>query len=353
MKVQEFDPKEVLHNPAIAARRGTPDPTKVKKFAENFMERRDAGRIHQIQPGLVRYNDKDKPEVIVGRHRLEGCKYLNANLIDGMEPFKFIAIAVPSSDTQALIDAIQENCWRVAENVFDKADAMERLMALDPKLTQDDVARSFNLSKSSVSGILKAGKLNKKTQAVLMGNSKNPEWTEEAIIKFATYAGDEEATEEMLELAQAQRDARIAIEERAEARRKAAEEEEAAAAGEPDEAETGKKKSSKKASAPVSDAVKNKNGKKTPTKVTGSDVAAAARTAGKAKRAPKKKPQESRGRGKAALLTFLEANFGSKAQDAPKSCKNLAAKIEEFFDEECDEKGLKRSFLHNCLSDPE
>ena len=169
MKTQEFDVNEVLENPAIAARAGALDAEHVMELAKSFAERIEAGLEHQIQPGVVRMNGSGHPEVIVGRHRLGATRAYNESKGENDEALPFIAIVIRADDEQGLITAITENEYRLASNIFDRSESMQKLVDLGK--SQKEVARIFNLSEGTVTQTLKAGKLQTKfKKAVLNGD---------------------------------------------------------------------------------------------------------------------------------------------------------------------------------------
>ncbi len=329
-KIQFFDPATVQVNKAILARKGDPDKKRVKELASNFFDRRESGRSPQIQPGIVRVSDDGTVEVIAGRHRLAADLYLNSQ--DGVgDPFEFMAIAVPANDEQALIDAIEENEWRTATDVFDRAEAMSKLV--DLKKTHAEIAIHFNCKESTVSETLRLGKAPAKIKKMV----KDGLMTEEAAYVFARYNDDPKTQEELVNLATATREALSAIEDRAANKADAETEAEQEQAEEGDS--KGKKKS--KGSAPTSEAVKGKK-KAASKKVTASDAKDAVKKKGVAKR----KTETAKGRSKKDLVLFLEAMVGS--DDIAEPIKELAGVIERYLDEDIGERGLQNSFEKCC-----
>ena len=334
LKIQEFDPRTVTIDPAIIARKGEPSKKKIEEMAANFLARRDAGRNHQIQPGLVRMQE-GVPQVVAGRHRLGACQYIT-NGTGEVLPFQ--AIVVDADNLEALIDSIEENEWRNATDAFDRADAMAKLKDLKPDVTQEEIAAHFHCSQSLVSDILRVGKLPAKYRKMV----RDGQLTEEAAIRIARYSKDPKAQEEVLELSQATRAAMDAIAERAEAKANAETEAEAEQAEE-QEAD-GKAKSKKVKGAPRSEAVKGKGRTAAKGRVTAEDVQTA-----EERRTPKKKTakkQADTGRSKRALLTFMEALVQSDDYSQP--VKDLCSKIEEYLDGEVGERGLASAFERCC-----
>ena len=331
MNIQTFDPSTIVFNPTISARKGEPDPAKVDKLANNFVERREAGRAHQICPGIVRITEskkgKELVEVIAGRNRLAACVKLNSMLPEGGEPFLFSAIAVPSTDEQALLDAIDENEFRTATNALDKAAAIQRL--LDRGNSQSKIAQHLQLSESLVSEILRCSKLPKGIQT----KYEKGEITEGGIILLARYNKDKDLQTELLSIAEQEREARERAEQRAEGK---------------DVAPAATKGSKSEPTAPASDAVKSKKrgGKATPTgRTTAGDVKKAVKKKGAAKRksdGPEKKTR-------AEFVTFLgwlvpdEHDLGEPVGD-------LAGKLESWFDGDASDQQLKNQIVKSCRS---
>lgn len=348
MQVFAYDPTDVLINPATRARKGEPNPSKVKSLAENFLNRREDGREHQIQPGVVRLNEQEQPVLIAGEHRLEACKYLNSHLTDGLEPFPFYAVPVRADDQQSLIDAVTENVWREDMTIFDKADVLARL--LETGMTQAQAAKAFKMSEAAVSDALACAKLPKKIQKMVTGDDKTPsQMTEEAAIVFARIK-DKDMQAEVIELALQYQEALDSIAERS--LNPNAETETADEAEDPEPAE--EKKASKKAakgSAPVSDAVKNKpkrGAKPSKGKITGET----AKKAAKDKGASKTSSSDTKKRTAKNLITDLAVLFGPNVtEDIPASVRSLASKIEEYLDGDVGVQGLRNGFLKNCRED--
>ncbi len=342
MNVQEYNPSEVLINPAIAARKGDPNKKKIAEFAENMVSRREQGRMHQIQPGLVTVDENDVATVIVGRHRLEAEKLLNTKIGPDDEMYTFYAIAIPSTDEQALIDAIEENAWRNATTPEDRGYAMGLLA--DMGKTHAEIAKHFKVGESTVGETLRYIKLPAKFRKMVAEGLM----TEEAAFTAARYNKDAKAQEDIMNLAISNRAALDAIAARAEGHTSAEAEGEAETEDEESDAAegtaTGKKSTHK---APKSDAVKKKaaGGKKTPGKVTADDVKAAAKKLGK----NKKKTDGPKGRSKADFITFLAASYGPNVEEeiaAP--ILELAEKLEEYFDNKISDRQMKNAFEKCC-----
>lgn len=203
MEIQELRFKDLVFNEAVSARVGIPDPEKISHLAENFIERRGAGMNHQIQPGVVRATGKGKFEVIVGRNRA----YANKAATDAAkEDYLFNAVVVESGDEAALIDAIQENEYRVASNIFDRATAVERLIALGK--SQVEIATIFGLSEASISQTRKAGKLDTKYKRAVENGDLEPD----AAILIANLDADETTKTEIFEEAQRHKERYLRIE---------------------------------------------------------------------------------------------------------------------------------------------
>lgn len=368
MQVQAFDPKDVITSPALLARKGPPKKDKVQEFAENMLGRREQGRPHQIQPGVVRINEDGTVECFIGQHRKAAEEWLNTQLPEGEEPFMFYALAVPSTDEQALIDAIQENAWREEANLEDKAHAAEVLKGMGK--TQEESAKHLKCSVGYVSDILRYSKLPSKFKKMV----KDGTLTEEAGLDLARYNKMPEVQEKILTVATEAREAVDAIHQQ-QAEHEAAEAEAAAElAAEKAAGKGGSKKGGKKVAdveapagseeAPattkgksgvaVSDAVKNKpkaaGRKSTPGRVTGSDVKDAAAKLGVKKKSAAK--SEEKGRTKKQFLTFLAVNFGSNVEGVPEPIAELAAKIEEALDDATfSDKRLANAFTKCCKED--
>ena len=326
-KLQAFDPSTLVVNPAIRARRGEPNKDKVDTLAANMYERRQANTFHQIQPGVVRIieeNGVETVELIAGDHRRLAEIKLNANLGDGDERYDFLAIAVPANDTQALLDALDENEFRVAATVFDKGDAWSKLVALG--LKQSEIAARYGAKESTVSDYIKTAKLPKKIQvAVAKG-----ELTEEGAIALARYNKDPKLQEELFNLSTLERESRESIMARAEARSKGEPE---PTESEPEAEETAPESKSSKSKVPVSEAVKNKpktGGKKTATgKTTAADVKSAIKKQG----VQKKKTDAGSRNTLRDLIQLLQARYGEKVADpVPEPYATLAGAIEEYYD---------------------
>jgi len=196
MVVREFDPAVLVRNPAIMARVGEPDSEKVQMFAESFVQRRDSGLHHQIQPGVVRVTEakgKEIVELIVGNHRATGMDALNRTLGKKDDPYLFSAVVVPANDEQALETAVVENECKVNSTVFDRAEAMNKLLDLGVK--QVRIAALFNVSEASVSQTLAAGKLDKKTKAMVL----NGDLETDAAILAANLPVDDNKRAQILE----------------------------------------------------------------------------------------------------------------------------------------------------------
>lgn len=330
MKLIEVDPSTVVENPVIAARKGAPNKAKIKKFAENFLERREAGRPHQIQPGVSRIGDDDVVEVIIGHHRLYGARLLNSQLGPDDEPYLFSTIVVPSTDKQALIDAITENEWRVAANAVDKAEAMQKL--IDMGLTREEVAKTYGCAVSWVGDLLRIAKLNNKVIDLYLKGKI----TESALTDIARYEGDETLQEDFLAIAEQEKEARVAAVNLAQARAK-----------EDDTPSSDKPKTKTKGTAPVSEAVK---GKKKPStkapsdKVTSDDVKKAAERTGKKAKAPGKDTRNTK-----ELRVFLASSFGSEVtEELPAPAVELANKLVDWLDKDVGDRGLRDCFLRCC-----
>lgn len=369
MQVQAFDPKEVITNPSLLARKGPPKKDKVQAFAENMLSRREQGRPHQIQPGIVRINEDGSVECFIGQHRKAAEAHLNDNLPEGEDPFLFYAIAVPSTDEQALIDAIHENAWREEANLEDKSHAAEVLKGMGKN--QEESAKHLKCSVGYVSDLLRYSKL----PAKFKKRVKDGTLTEEAGLDLARYNKNPDVQDKILAIADDARAAVDALHQQQDEH--AAAEAEAAAELAAEKAAGGKggKKGGKKADAedsapaeteseeapkgksgvPVSDAVKNKpkaaGRKSTPGRTTGSDVKDAAAKLGVKKKGAAPKSDE-KGRTKKQFLTFLAVNFGPNVEDVQAPIAELAAKIEEALDDATfTDKRLVNAFTKCCKED--
>ena len=344
MKLQAFVPSEVVVNPALLARKGTPDKKKVQALAENMLQRREDGRPHQIQPGVVRVNGDGVAECFVGQHRLAAETLLNTQMPEGVDPFEFWAIAVPSNDEQALIDAVEENAWREATTLEDRGYAMHLLE--DAGVTQEKIGKHFKLATSTVSDTLRFAKMPAKFRKMV----KDGTMTEEAALLAARYNKDAKIQEDIMAVAVQTRTALDAIAERAANHADAEKEAEAEASTEPEEGaeapEKGKKASTK--TAPTSDAVKGKKkaagGKgATKGKVTAEDVKQAINTLDvkKKKAAGDKKATRTM----TNFLTFLEANYGPNVdENVSEAIAEWAGKFEDWRNMKVGDQGLKNAF---------
>lgn len=159
MKIQEYNADDVVVNKAISARKGDPDPEDVGRMAGNFADRVSKKLDHQIQPGIVRL-EKGTVELVAGRHRLEAVKVYNKNRGEGEEPLMFLAITIKAGDEEGLVTAITENEYRTASDVFDRAEAIQKLV--DMGRAQKDIAVIFGLSEGTISQMVKVAALEKK-----------------------------------------------------------------------------------------------------------------------------------------------------------------------------------------------
>lgn len=327
-KIQLFDPNDITVNAKLAARKGEPDKAKVKALAGNFQTRRSEGRPHQIQPGIVRIED-DVVELIAGRNRLEGMRLCNSKLKEGEEPFLFAAIAVPSSDTQALIDAVQENEWRTAANAVDRAEAMQKLVDLGKK--RKDIATVFGCSDSLVGDLLPVAKLPKKIIDMYLAGKLD----QQSLSDIARYADDETLQIDLLAAADQIRASRVEAVRLAEARAK----EDATPSADKPKEKTGK-------NVPVSDAVKEKkrNSKGSTERITNKDVRAAA----EGKNLKKKTAGGKETRNAKDLRVFLAATFGPEVTEAiPDAAVEIADKIIDWLDKDVGDRGLKDCIIRN------
>src|SRR5216684_1667553 len=169
MKVQEFKPEDVIVNLAIKTRKGELDQETIDRIAISYQERAENGQEPQMQPGLVRASNGKTIEIVDGAHRWAACKVVNdAGGING-QPMPFLAYLVKEGDMDAIVSSIVANEYRKATNIFDRAEAMQKLVDLGK--TQVEVAAIFGLSEGSVTQTLKAGQLEKKyIKAVLEGD---------------------------------------------------------------------------------------------------------------------------------------------------------------------------------------
>lgn len=339
-KIQLYDPAIVKLNPAISARKGEPAKSKVDMFADNMMERREANRPHQIMPGVVRVLEDGTVEVLVGRHRLAAEVKLNSMLGEGMEPFQFLAVAVPSTDEQALLDAIEENEYRVASSPFDRGESAKKLADLG--YSQKLIGQKFGIKQSTVSSLIQCADLPKKIQAAFDAGKI----TEEALMIIASYNSDKVLQDELFGLAAQESQARKDVEARAAARAKGEVVE--AEPEKSEETETDTPTTGKKSSVPKSTAVTGKKKKKTSDKITGSDVksAVAKKGAGKKKSAPKDK-----GRSKMELLKFWQAIAGEKVtEEVPDTWREFAERQEMFLDGDISETQF-RNTVTKCFKE--
>lgn len=331
--IQEFLPEEIILNPAIMERPGDPDEEFVAQLADSIFDngQEDVGKVRK---------DGDKIELIAGKHRLAAIQMLNANLSDGQKPFKFRAEVVSADDSTALTKSVLENEFKLPPTLFERADAMQRLV--DSGKTQVQVGKAFNVPESVVSDTLKAGKLPKKYRVMV----EKGKMTEEAAIVFARYNKDPKTQEDLLKLAEQTREAEDAIIARAEAHAGAEADAEAESAA--DEGKKKKKSKGKTEADRVFDQMpkpRKAGGKKqTPGKITASDAKAAVKKKGVQKRTTGPAPGISKNK----FITILQALFGPKAQDVPKPVKELAKKIEARLDDEISDAVLQNAFLKCC-----
>lgn len=316
-KIQAYDPKKIKVNSTIAARCGDPSPAKIEAFANNMLERREAGLPHQIQPGVVRVLEDDTVELIIGRHRRDAEIKLNAAIGKDDDPYLFYAIAVPATDQQALLDAIDENEYRVASTLFDRGESWQKLV--DFGMSQAEIARRYNTSEATVSDTLACAKASKKIREAV----EKGKLTEEAARDIVRYTKDKAVQEEYFQLATQVREATDAILKRAEAR----------ANGESVEGES-EAEAVTRSRAPKSDAVKKGKGgrKHAPGKVTSKDVRSAVQ---------QKTGKSNKGSGNnfKDLLVLLESKYGERVEEAvPEPYRELAEALEKFKDGGSDRK---------------
>lgn len=327
MKLKEYAPESVVVAPELRARKGPPDPANVQRIAESIAAN------GQLQPGVVREED-GKFSLVIGEHRLEACKLLNGMLAAGDEPFKFYAVAVKANDEKALIDAIVENEFRVATDVFDRCVSMQRLT--DMGKSQSEVAKIFDVSEATVTQTLKAGKLPVKYQKMV----KNGDMTQDAALLIADIE-DKTLQAEVAEAALAYAQQMAELEDRAEKRRqeKAAAAEAAAAEKAAAEAEA----RGEKAPAP---AKKKASAKKEPPKKSKPKVTKEAVKAGKKQKGLSNEPVPV---SKSKFIATMEAL--GEDPEIPQSARDLMGRIEGYLDGEYTVTQLANSFKRNCIAD--
>lgn len=385
MKVIEIPLEDIVINPAIATRKGGHDPESVARIAKSYVERHEQHLDPvQIMPGLVRALDgkADKYELIDGGGRFEACKDVNASGgLDG-EPMMFRAQVARAGDTEAVISGIQAN-FHDAVDVFDRADAMQKLLDLGQK--QKDIARIFAMSEGTVSQMLKLNSVPKKyIKAVRDGDleqdaaifiagldadneDQRNQIFEEAVRhrqrydelmakvdfkakKAAADAAIEEAKAKSADLAAKAKEAEKAAKEADKALSKAKDEKETAKLRKEKEAADAAKREVGKAWAQAEkELVKAKESKeklaaKSPSKkskATVEDVKEAAKSKGKnVGPTPRTKNQ---------FLVALEAITEDGKKPLPQSAKDLIGKIEGYLEGDYTEEQLANAFRKYCV----
>lgn len=346
MKVIAYDPKEVDDNPAINARQGDPDPDQVERLALNMLERHEAGREPQMQPGVVRVTEKGKVQVIAGRHRLAAIRFLNLNLPKDTpkdEYFKFNAIvARAEDDIEALLDSLDENEFRVAPTVFDRSDVVARLLAGGKTPVQ--IAKRLQITEGYVSQLKGLKDTPKKYRKMVEDGDMRPE----ALITLMSIpVKDNLDRQELVELALDYRRKEDEIAERIEKRQAAKAEadqdaaDEAAAKKDGDKEENGKK-GKKKTKAVAKKAVKkNRTGKKG--QVRTEDVKRAAADRGNI--------GNPGAISKVRFIAIMEALGEDKEAPLPESARMLLGRIEAVLDGEATPKQFYNALIKHCVPD--
>lgn len=329
MKIQEINPSDVDFNPVIAARAGDVDKANVADIAQSYVMRREAGQIHQIQPGVVR-SVANRYQVIVGRHRLVAAKECNEQLGKGEEPFLFHAIVVRDGDEAALITAITENEKRKDSTIFDRGDAMQRL--LDLGKSQDQIAAIYNVAKSTVSATLAAGKLPSKLKKMVQNGDMEPD----AALLIAT-CEDTEVRNEIIEHCIEEQNFFQEMEERISKKGKGAD-------SKPD-----KGKSASSAAEPEESTGKGKSKTKAKPRINKEAVSRAAKQTGKS--AARKAAKASGSLTGKQFRAHLEAMYKDKESPLPKAARELIGKLEGFYDGELSPIQFRNSLVKNCVPD--
>lgn len=400
MIIREFDPTTVVRNPAIMARMGEPDSEKVDVFVANFFERRDTGRAHQIQPGVVRtFKEKGKEvtEVIVGSHRLAACLKANRLIDKKDDPFLFTAVVVPATDEQALIDAIQENEIRVASSIFDRADSMQRL--LDLGIKQNRIAKIFGVTEGSVSQTLAAQKCDKKLRKMVLDgdieaeaavilmrlepdDTKRQQLIEECL-RHRTKVSEIEASVEtkaaIKEVAAKVEDAKSTVsalkEKQKDLQSKLKDDTKAITDLEKAQAKTKDKDDLERVRKEIADVKVTRKMHEDEAKSIQKELVATEKKVEKLKEAkatvvaPAKKkvsPEEVKRAAKAAgkdvkiskrsradLIVFIEAWREDKEDPQSEAIGNVLGRLEEWLDGECEDPALRKSFKFNTLNEDE
>jgi len=194
MKVQELRATDVVVNPTIKTRKGELDQDTIDRLALNFQERAENNQEPQMQPGLVRINAAGKHEIIDGAHRHAAVMFVNEQGGIKGEPLPFLAYVVREDDMDAIVSSIVANEYRKATNIFDRAEAMQKLIDLGK--TQVQVAAIFSVDQATVSQTLAAGTLEKKyVKAVLEGDME-----QDAAIVLASMPVDSAKRTEIFDL---------------------------------------------------------------------------------------------------------------------------------------------------------
>lgn len=389
MKIIEIAAKDVVLNAGIATRKGGHDPDNIERIAKSYEQRHGAGLEPQINPGLVRSVD-GKYELIDGKGRLDAVLLVNeAGGLDG-EELMFRAQVARADDENAIISGIQAN-FHNAVDVFDRADAMAKLVALGK--SQRDVANIFAMNEGTVSQMLKLNEAPKKfikafrdgdleQDAVVAimdldaDDSKRTEIMEECLRhkqRFTEILAKKEFNDKKAEVARTIEEAKAKVDElkeKAKEAEKAAKEADKALSKAKDEAETKALRTAKAEADKAKKAVgtewakaekelikakdaKEKLATQSPTakksKVSPEEVKSTAKAKGLTKKGGKK--IEATPRSKAQLVVFLTGIAEDEGDKITESQKTLATHLIEFLDGEVSDVQLANKFKTCCKTD--
>lgn len=145
--------------------RASRDEAQIERIATSYITRRNAGKYHQMQPGIVRAIDGDKYEVLDGGYRLLAAIAATAT----GESFPFFAVVVNrGDDVEALVESVQANEFRTNPSIFERADIIKRLV--DAGKSQVEVAEILGVSEATVSQNLKLAKAPKNLRKMAEAN---------------------------------------------------------------------------------------------------------------------------------------------------------------------------------------